>query len=111
MRAGSATKCASACAGGLGIAASERLRLMWIGAGLWHDTSFYQALEERLGAVFVWSMYLPFAGAQYIRELQGRPLRGAGEPHLLDERGAAPAALDERMDGQRGAAAAASMRP
>jgi benzoyl-CoA reductase subunit B len=24
--------------------------------------------------VFVWSMYLPFAGAQYIRELQGRPL-------------------------------------
>jgi hypothetical protein len=61
-------------AAGLGSAASERLRLMWIGAGLWHDTSFYQALEERLGAVFVWSMYLPFAGAQYIRELKGRPL-------------------------------------
>jgi benzoyl-CoA reductase subunit B len=59
---------------GLGIAAEERLRLMWIGAGIWHDTSFYQALEERLGAVFVWSMYLPFAGAQYIRELKGRPL-------------------------------------
>ncbi len=59
---------------GLGTSSSERLRLMWIGAGLWHDTSFYQALEERLGAVFVWSMYLPFAGAQYIRELQGRPL-------------------------------------
>lgn len=59
---------------GVGIAAEERLRLMWIGAGLWHDTSFYQALEERLGAVFVWSMYLPFAGAQYIRELKGRPL-------------------------------------
>jgi benzoyl-CoA reductase subunit B len=59
---------------GLGIAGEERLRLMWIGAGLWHDTSFYQALEERLGAVFVWSMYLPFAGAQYIRELKGRPL-------------------------------------
>jgi benzoyl-CoA reductase subunit B len=47
---------------------------MWIGAGLWHDMSFYQALEERLGAVFVWSMYLPFAGAQYIREIKGRPL-------------------------------------
>lgn len=59
---------------GLGIAREERIRLMWIGAGLWHDTSFYQALEERLGAVFVWSMYLPFAGAQYIRELKGRPL-------------------------------------
>jgi hypothetical protein len=61
-------------AAGLGSASRERLRLMWIGAGLWHDTSFYQALEERLGAVFVWSMYLPFAGAQYIRELKGRPL-------------------------------------
>jgi benzoyl-CoA reductase subunit B len=59
---------------GIGIAPQEKIRLMWIGAGLWHDTSFYQALEERQGAVFVWSMYLPFAGAQYIRELQGRPL-------------------------------------
>jgi benzoyl-CoA reductase subunit B len=59
---------------GLGIAAEEKLRLMWIGAGLWHDTSFYQALEERLGAVFVWSMYLPFAGAQYIRDVKGKPL-------------------------------------
>ncbi|MCC6630496.1 MAG: 2-hydroxyacyl-CoA dehydratase [Gammaproteobacteria bacterium] len=59
---------------GIGIASQEKIRLMWIGAGIWHDTSFYQALEERLGAVFVWSMYLPFAGAQYIRELKGRPL-------------------------------------
>jgi benzoyl-CoA reductase subunit B len=59
---------------GLGVAQQERLRLMWIGAGLWHDTSFYQALESRLGAVFVWSMYLPFAGAQYVRELQGRTM-------------------------------------
>jgi len=59
---------------GQGVAANERIRLMWIGAGLWHDTSFYQALEDKLGAVFVWSMYLPFAGAQYIREIRGRPL-------------------------------------
>src|SRR5690606_11339975 len=59
---------------GHGVAANERLRLMWIGAGLWHDTSFYQALETRLGAVFVWSMYLPFAGAQYVRDVQGRPM-------------------------------------
>ena len=58
---------------GVGVASNERLRLMWIGAGLWHDMSFYQALEERLGAVFVWSMYLPFAGPQYIRHLKGRP--------------------------------------
>jgi benzoyl-CoA reductase subunit B len=59
---------------GRGVTADERIRLMWIGAGLWHDTSFYEALEERLGAVFVWSMYLPFSGAQYIRDMQGRPL-------------------------------------
>ena len=47
---------------------------MWIGAGLWHDTSFYRALEETLGAVFVWSMYMPFAGPQYIRAIGDRPL-------------------------------------
>jgi benzoyl-CoA reductase subunit B len=56
---------------GLGASSNERIRLMWIGAGVWHDTGFYQALEERLGAVFTWSMYLPFSGAQYIRELNG----------------------------------------
>jgi len=59
---------------GVGVAANERLRLMWIGAGVWHDPGFYQALEERLGAVFVWSMYLPFTGPQYIREVKDKPL-------------------------------------
>jgi benzoyl-CoA reductase subunit B len=59
---------------GIGVAANERVRLMWIGAGVWHDPGFYQALEERLGAVFVWSMYMPFAGPQYVRDLHGRPM-------------------------------------
>jgi benzoyl-CoA reductase subunit B len=59
---------------GVGVATHERLRLMWIGAGVWHDTAFYQSLEERLGAVFVWSMYMPFAGPQYIRAIKGKPL-------------------------------------
>ncbi|HEX8755905.1 MAG TPA: 2-hydroxyacyl-CoA dehydratase family protein [Steroidobacteraceae bacterium] len=59
---------------GHAVCAGERVRLMWIGAGLWHDTGLYRALEERYGAVFVWSMYMPFAGPQYMRELQGRPL-------------------------------------
>jgi benzoyl-CoA reductase subunit B len=59
---------------GVGVSANERIRLMWIGAGLWHDPGFYNALEERLGAVFVWSMYMPFAGPQYIRAVQGKPL-------------------------------------
>ena len=61
-------------AAGVGVSDRERIRLMWIGAGLWHDPGFYNALEERLGAVFVWSMYMPFAGPQYIRAIHGRPL-------------------------------------
>jgi benzoyl-CoA reductase subunit B len=60
---------------GTGASERERLRLMWIGAGLWHDPGFYTALEERLGAVFVWSMYLPFTGPQYIRHDLRDPLR------------------------------------
>jgi len=59
---------------GIGCAGQERLRLMWVGAGLWHDPGFYQVLEERCGAVFVWSMYMPFAGPQYIRDLRDRPM-------------------------------------
>ena len=52
-----------------GIAAcpDERARLMWIGAGLWHDTGFYTAFEPSHGAVFVWSMYLAFGPDGYIR--------------------------------------------
>ncbi len=60
-----------------GIAANqgERLRLMWIGAGLWHDTDFYTAFEEDLGGVFVWSMYLAFGPDGYIRYGLDDPLR------------------------------------
>ena len=52
-----------------GIAAcpDERVRLMWIGAALWHDTEFYAAFESSHGAVFVWSMYLAFGPDGYIR--------------------------------------------
>lgn len=58
----------------IGVASDERIRLMWIGAGVWHDPGFYQALQERFGAVFVWSMYMPFAGPQYLRDIKGRPM-------------------------------------
>jgi benzoyl-CoA reductase subunit B len=61
-------------ASGAGATANEKIRLMWVGAGVWHDPGFYQALEERLGAVFVWSMYMPFAGPQYIRDIKGKPM-------------------------------------
>ncbi len=53
----------------------ERIRMMWIGAGLWFDTSFYRAFEDSHGAVFAWSMYLPFAADGYIRTDHGDPLR------------------------------------
>jgi hypothetical protein len=60
-----------------GIAAfpAERLRLMWVGAGLWHDTDFYTAFEAEYGAVFVWSMYLAFGPDGYIRYGLDDPLR------------------------------------
>ncbi|KQS03757.1 hypothetical protein ASG11_05440 [Sphingomonas sp. Leaf357] len=47
--------------------AGERLRLMWVGRGLWNDTAFYQRWEASHGAVFVWSMYLGLAADGYIR--------------------------------------------
>jgi len=60
-----------------GIAAypGEKLRLMWVGAGLWHDTDFYTAFEEAFGAVFVWSMYLAFGPDGYIRYGLDDPMR------------------------------------
>lgn len=61
--------------GGSSVVADERIRMMWIGAGLWFDTSFYSAFEDSHGAVFTWSMYLPFAADGYIRESKGDPLR------------------------------------
>jgi benzoyl-CoA reductase subunit B len=60
---------------GIAACSSERLRLMWVGAGLWHDTDFYTFFEERFGAVFVWSMYLAFGPDGYIRYGLDDPLR------------------------------------
>lgn len=45
----------------------ERMRLMWVGRGLWFNLGFYQFFQERFGAVFVWSMYLAIAADGYIR--------------------------------------------
>jgi benzoyl-CoA reductase/2-hydroxyglutaryl-CoA dehydratase subunit BcrC/BadD/HgdB len=49
----------------------ERVRLMWIGRGLWSDMGFYQRWEESHGAVFVWSMYLGLAADGYLRDFEG----------------------------------------
>lgn len=54
-------------AAGLGAIADEKVRLMWVGRGLWSNTAFYQKWEDSHGAVFVWSMYLALAADGYIR--------------------------------------------
>ena len=52
---------------GASAARDERLRLMWLGRGLWYDLGLYRRFEERHGAVFVWSMYLAIAADGYAR--------------------------------------------
>jgi len=49
----------------------EKLRLMFVGRGVWSDMSFYQRWEESHGAVFVCSMYLSLAADGYIRRHDG----------------------------------------
>lgn len=49
----------------------ERIRLMWVGRGLWSNMGFYQRWEESHGAVFVWSMYLGLAADGYLRSFDG----------------------------------------
>lgn len=57
--------------------ANERIRLMWVGRGMWSEMGFYQRWEASHGAVFVWSMYLALAADGYIRTFDGGrdPLR------------------------------------
>ncbi len=59
---------------GEGAVAGERVRLMWIGTGLWYNLDFYQYFEQQYGAVFVWSMYLSVAADAY-PTYGGDPLR------------------------------------
>lgn len=70
----------------------ERTRMMWIGAGLWFDTKFYNAFEADLGAVFAWSMYLPFAADGYIRKAQG-----ATHAHYLRALAARVVSMNEQL--------------
>ena len=71
---------------GQAVCENERIRMMWIGAGLWFDTDFYTAFEDSHGAVFVWSMYLPFAADGYIRTIGQDPLRAlAARISLMNE--------------------------
>jgi hypothetical protein len=55
----------------------ERIRLMWLGVGLWFNMGFYESFQESHGAVFVWSIYLGLAADGYIRRFRDddEPLR------------------------------------
>ncbi|WDF73976.1 2-hydroxyacyl-CoA dehydratase family protein [Novosphingobium sp. KACC 22771] len=57
---------------GLAACPGEKVRLMWVGRGLWSEMGFYQKWEESHGAVFVWSMYLALAADGYIRDIEGK---------------------------------------
>ena len=62
---------------------NEKLRLMWIGAGLWHNTAFYQHFEEKYGAVFVCSIYLSNAADGHARDLLNDPLRALASRRVV----------------------------
>ncbi len=63
---------------------NEKIRLMWIGAGLWANTSFYQYFEENYGAIFVCSIYLSIAADGYTRKiLNNDPLRALASRHVF----------------------------
>ena len=63
---------------------NEALRLMWIGAGLWTNTSFYQYFEKEYGAVFVCSIYLSIAADGYARRIiHNDPLRALASRYVF----------------------------
>lgn len=45
----------------------QRLRLMWVGRGVWGDLDLYEHVRREYGGVFVWSMYLAIAADGYER--------------------------------------------
>lgn len=67
---------------GVAICQDENVRLMWLNNGLWFDTDFYRAFEEKYGAVFVWSMYTDFVADGYRRYFKDDPLRALAARHL-----------------------------
>jgi benzoyl-CoA reductase/2-hydroxyglutaryl-CoA dehydratase subunit BcrC/BadD/HgdB len=67
---------------GEAVCKDEKIRLMWIGRGLWHNTAFYRYFEEKYGAVFTNSMYLSIAADGYIRDYGDNPLRALASRHL-----------------------------
>lgn len=70
---------------GIGACQHEKIRLLWVGNGLWFNTAFYRAFEEKYGAVFVWSMYSNFLSDGYRRyfdDTPGQALRALASRHV-----------------------------
>lgn len=67
---------------GASVCPNERVRLLWLNNGLWFNTPFYRAFEEKYGAVFVWSMYTNFLSDGYFRAFTDDPLRALASRHV-----------------------------
>lgn len=70
---------------GIGACQHERIRLLWVGNGLWFNTKFYRAFEEKFGAVFVWSMYSNFLSdgyRRYFSDAPGQAMRALASRHI-----------------------------
>lgn len=67
---------------GFGFCPNERVRLLWVGNGLWFNTGFYRAFEESHGAIFVWSMYTNFFSDGYRKYFKDDPLRALAARHV-----------------------------
>lgn len=67
---------------GIGACPNEKIRLLWLNNGLWHDTGFYRAFEEEYGAVFVWTMYSNFLSDAYRKYYDKDPLRALAARHI-----------------------------
>jgi hypothetical protein len=63
---------------------NEKIRLIWLGAGLWTNTAFYQYFEEKYGATFVASIYLSLAADAYARTtINNDPLRAIASRNIM----------------------------
>jgi benzoyl-CoA reductase subunit B len=67
---------------GLAACENERVRLMYILVPNWFTPGFYNAFEEKYGAVFVWMMYLTIIPRQLIRRDLSDPLRALASRYV-----------------------------
>jgi benzoyl-CoA reductase subunit B len=61
---------------------NERIRLMYMWVPNWFTPGFYNAFEERYGAVFVWMAYLTVVPRQLIRRDLDDPLRALASRYV-----------------------------